>query len=247
MSTTNSKTIYAKLNEARRAFHAQAHEKSGENKYANYFYFELSDFLPDALKAFDSAGLCGVVSFGAEEARMKIVDVESGAVETIATPMSSAALKGCHPVQNLGAVQTYLRRYLWSAAIELVEADKVDATVAEDKETLPKDRFVAKKFPAVVEKKEAPKPFGRQIWEGHILEVKPVSEGSNANGPWTLYAIEMDEDRSATTFKESLANDARIIGSDRRIKATVEANKRKPGTWTWLDFEAIEEKDELPL
>jgi hypothetical protein len=42
--------------------------------------------------------------------------------------MSSAALKGCHEVQNLGAVQTYLRRYLWVAALEIVEHDAIDAS-----------------------------------------------------------------------------------------------------------------------
>ena len=42
--------------------------------------------------------------------------------------MSEAALKGCHAVQNLGAVQTYLRRYLWTTALEIVEHDAIDAT-----------------------------------------------------------------------------------------------------------------------
>jgi hypothetical protein len=42
--------------------------------------------------------------------------------------MSSAALKGCHEVQNLGAVQTYLRRYLWVAALEIVEHDALDSS-----------------------------------------------------------------------------------------------------------------------
>jgi len=42
--------------------------------------------------------------------------------------MSTAALKGCHEVQNLGAVQTYIRRYLWVAALEIVESDVVDAS-----------------------------------------------------------------------------------------------------------------------
>ncbi len=31
-------------------------------------------------------------------------------------------------VQNLGAVQTYIRRYLWVAALEIVEHDVVDAS-----------------------------------------------------------------------------------------------------------------------
>jgi hypothetical protein len=42
--------------------------------------------------------------------------------------MSTAALKGCHEVQNLGAVQTYLRRYLWVAALEIVEHDALDSS-----------------------------------------------------------------------------------------------------------------------
>jgi len=33
-----------------------------------------------------------------------------------------------HDVQNLGAVQTYLRRYLYVAAFEIVEADQIDKT-----------------------------------------------------------------------------------------------------------------------
>jgi hypothetical protein len=49
-------------------------------------------------------------------------------VITISSPMSSAALKGCHEVQNLGAVQTYLRRYLWVAALEIVEHDAIDSS-----------------------------------------------------------------------------------------------------------------------
>ena len=46
----------------------------------------------------------------------------------ISSPMSTAALKGCHEVQNLGAVQTYIRRYLWVAALEIIEHDALDAT-----------------------------------------------------------------------------------------------------------------------
>jgi hypothetical protein len=46
--------------------------------------------------------------------------------------MSTAELKGCHAIQNLGAVQTYLRRYLWVAAMEIVEHDSLDATTGKD-------------------------------------------------------------------------------------------------------------------
>ena len=48
--------------------------------------------------------------------------------------MSSASLKGCHDVQNLGAVQTYIRRYLYTNAFEIVESDALDSTQGRDEE-----------------------------------------------------------------------------------------------------------------
>jgi len=47
--------------------------------------------------------------------------------------MGSAALKGCHEVQNIGAVETYQRRYLWVTAMEIVEHDVLDATTGDSK------------------------------------------------------------------------------------------------------------------
>jgi len=46
--------------------------------------------------------------------------------------MGSAALKGCHEVQNIGAVETYQRRYLWVAALEIVEHDALDKTTGKN-------------------------------------------------------------------------------------------------------------------
>ena len=48
------------------------------------------------------------------------------------SPMSTAALKGCHDVQNLGAVQTYMRRYLYFLALEIVEHDELDAVTGKE-------------------------------------------------------------------------------------------------------------------
>ena len=50
----------------------------------------------------------------------------------ITSPMGSAALKGCHEVQNIGAVETYQRRYLWVTAMEIVEHDALDASTGKD-------------------------------------------------------------------------------------------------------------------
>lgn len=121
--------VYQKLNEARERFHKSKLNKSGQNKFAGYKYFELSDFVVPALQIFKEVGLTSIISFGKETADMRIVNNDKpDEVILIESPMSTAALKGCHEVQNLGAVQTYLRRYLWVAALEIVEHDALDAT-----------------------------------------------------------------------------------------------------------------------
>ena len=121
--------VYQKLNAARDEFHQIELKKSGHNKFANYYYFELGDFIIPALEIFNGYGLTSVISFGTQEAKMTIVNADKpGETIVITSPMSTAALKGCHEVQNLGAVQTYLRRYLWVAALEIVEHDALDST-----------------------------------------------------------------------------------------------------------------------
>ena len=121
--------IYAKLNAARQQFHNIALKKTGHNKFAGYYYFELGDFLIQALKVFNDNGLLSIVYFDAAMAYMDIVNVdEPKEIVRITSPMGSAALKGCHEVQNIGACETYQRRYLWVAALEIVEHDQLDAS-----------------------------------------------------------------------------------------------------------------------
>ncbi len=124
--------VYQKLNEARNLFHQAPLKKSGHNKFAGYSYFELGDFVVPALEIFKQVGLTSVISFKQDEAMMQIINTDKpDEVVTITTPMSEANLKGCHPVQNLGAVQTYIRRYLWVAAMEIVEHDALDSTTGD--------------------------------------------------------------------------------------------------------------------
>ena len=121
-------SVHTKIMQARVKLQTTKLTKSGNNKFAGYKYFELGDFLPAAQQIFAELGLCGIVSFGAEEASLTITDTEDNSQLVITSPMSTAALKGCHAVQNLGAVQTYIRRYLWVAALEIVEHDAIDMT-----------------------------------------------------------------------------------------------------------------------
>ncbi len=129
--------VYSKLNTARTELQRRELKKSGRNKFAGYNYFELGDFLPTVQEIFAANGLCGIVSYGTEEATLSIFDCENPSdVICITSPMSSASLKGAHDIQNLGAVQTYLRRYLWVTAMEIVEHDELDATLGAAKDTV---------------------------------------------------------------------------------------------------------------
>lgn len=130
--------VLIKLNEARKRFHAQGLKKTGRNDFAGYDYFELADFLVPALGIFDELQLSGVVSFGVELATMTITDLEDGSQFVVTSPMSTAKLKACHEVQNLGAVQTYLRRYLWVAALEIVEHDALNLTQGKGEKRTPR-------------------------------------------------------------------------------------------------------------
>lgn len=125
-------SVYKKLMAARLELQGRKLNKSGHNKFAGYKYFELGDFLPTIQEIFAKQGLCGVVSYLPDVAVLTITDMEDGSYIHVNSPMSSAALKGCHEVQNLGAVQTYLRRYLWVTAMEIVEHDALDAVTGAD-------------------------------------------------------------------------------------------------------------------
>lgn len=119
-------SVHKKLMQARIELQSRPMVKTGLNKFANYTYFELGDFLPTVQQIFNELGLCGIVSFAPDVAKLTIVDVDGGGEIVITSPMSEANLKGCHPIQNLGAVETYTRRYLWVTALEIVEHDAVE-------------------------------------------------------------------------------------------------------------------------
>lgn len=156
-------TVYKKLMQARIALQGKALKKSGTNKFAGYSYFELGDFLPEIQTIFNDVGLCGVVSYDAEIASLTITDVDDGTSIIITSPMAEANLKGTHPIQNLGAVETYQRRYLWMTAMEIVEHDVLDATTGAPEKVTPKA--------------PAAKPTGKP----------PASVGSTIDtGGWTL-------------------------------------------------------------
>jgi hypothetical protein len=121
--------VHLRLSLARQKFHTLKLKKSGKNTFAGYEYFELGDFLLPALQVFAEFGIGATISFDRDLATMTIRNLDNPEdTITLTSPMGSAALKGCHEVQNIGAVETYQRRYLWVAALEIVEHDALEPT-----------------------------------------------------------------------------------------------------------------------
>lgn len=120
--------VFEKLATARVEFQKLNKKMSGKNKFAGYEYYELADILPEINKLGKELGFVCEVSF-TDVAELIFRNTEKPD-ETIkfTSPMSTASLKGCHDVQNLGAVQTYIKRYLYQNCFEIVEADSLNAT-----------------------------------------------------------------------------------------------------------------------
>jgi hypothetical protein len=129
------KNIYAKMAAVKSKL--LGIKKGGTNEFAKYSYFELGDILPVLTPALEEERLYMKTQFSATEqvAKLIIIDID--------TPESSidfeirfaeCALKGAHEIQNLGAAQTYTRRYLIMTAFDIAEADIVDSGESEQDE-----------------------------------------------------------------------------------------------------------------
>ena len=124
--------VYQKLQLARVKLQNVELKKSGHNKFAGYRYFELTDFLPTVNSIFNEVGLSHTLEFTDTLATMNVIDFEKGGIAKFTCPMAEANLKGCHPVQNLGASLTYISRYLMVMALAICEHDSLDATTGAD-------------------------------------------------------------------------------------------------------------------
>ena len=121
------KNIYQKLMEVRTNFHKLELKKSGHNKFANFKYFELGDFLVPATKLLNEIGLCPIITFTDELAKMTLVNTDNPS-ETIefTSPMRDLELKGANSMQSLGGCETYQTRYLYIQLLNIVENDSFD-------------------------------------------------------------------------------------------------------------------------
>lgn len=124
--------IYEKLQKCRVELQQMKLKKSGKNKFAGFEYFELADFLPQINSLFLKYKLCSNFSIEGEQANLIIYDSEDVNQSVIfCSPIAQLELKGCTAIQALGGIHTYMKRYLYLNALEIVENDMLDAQIHE--------------------------------------------------------------------------------------------------------------------
>lgn len=125
--------IYGKLAKMKCEFQEKPLRKTGHNKFAGFKYFKLEDIMPIINALMDKHGLCGVISFDKEYATLTVINVDEPTETIVVTsPMADANTKNSTPIQALGSTQTYLRRYLYLALLDIVEDDELDATIGKE-------------------------------------------------------------------------------------------------------------------
>ena len=158
--------VFEKLQLARVELQNVNLKKTGKNVFSGYDYFELRDFLPTINSIFLKLKLFSYVTFSSEIAILTVLNIEKpDEVIKFTSPMADAQIKGCHPIQNLGAIETYQRRYLYMTALEIVESDVIDnMTGSSSKE----------------EKKQVKKVTRNAVKTGH------ATGGKSKQEPWSM-------------------------------------------------------------
>lgn len=139
-TTKEPMNVYQKLIEARSQFLNDGVEKSGKNMNVGFKYFELTDIVPSVTKIFKELGLIAIDKFTNETAYMTIVNCDApeetiefeAPFNQIAPIVSNAGKQVTNEMQALGSSITYMRRYLYMIAMDIVENDEIEPQIAND-------------------------------------------------------------------------------------------------------------------
>ena len=138
--------VFKKLQKCRVELQNAKLKKSGKNNYSGFDYFELKDFMPTVNELFEKYDLSSNFSID-NEGMAKLIIIDTSWLEEtkkdesleyfnqnapaykieFTSPIAELELKGCNKIQALGGIHTYMKRYLYLNALEIVEADMFDS------------------------------------------------------------------------------------------------------------------------
>ena len=162
--------IYEKLQQARVELQESGLKKSGYNKFANFDYFELKDFLPKINEIFLKLKLFSKFDLLENEGVLTIINAEKpDEKEKFVTPKITVEMKEQNGLQQIGSTHTYLKRYCYYNALEIIINDEVDATIDKDKSENQNSNFAKKQTTKT--KKETSKEEEKIKKENGIKEI----------------------------------------------------------------------------
>ena len=176
--------VYGKLAVARGLFLKAGVKKTGVNRYAEFKYFTLEDIIPVKQEIFNKVGLMDCISFGTEVATLTLtnIDYPEESIEFM-SPLKEDESLIKNPIQKLGAIETYVRRYLYLLMLDIVEADTVDAVsdkpVDENNKPAPVQATTKKSNrPATTEEREeTKKELINEGGEATATQIKAIKNG----------------------------------------------------------------------
>ena len=180
--------IYQKLINIREEFHKLELTKSGKNKFANYDYFELKDFIPSVVKLLYKHGAVTLFNIDEVQATLTLINTENTEDKiTFSTPVADASGKGQLAIQSLGSQHTYLKRYLYINLLDIVESDGIDGLGPEQKgDTQPKVTIATAKQIEIIEK----------LYTDEEIKAMQTRMGKNINNITVQEASKMIKARS---------------------------------------------------
>ena len=118
-------SVMKKLQKSRVDWQSKPRKKSGFNKFQNFKYFVLKDILPTVNEIFNKNGLYSQYNLTKDYAELIITDSTTGDYLIYRIPVQ----KLDNPtMQNIGAINTYSKRYLYMNALEIEEdEDELDS------------------------------------------------------------------------------------------------------------------------
>ena len=121
-----------KIIKIKNRLYAEKIEKTGKNTFQNFNFFELKDFLPRLIQFMNEEEINDQFTIENNEAILILNYKEEKNTYKIPfvmfdTPLNKAGKESMQPIQYLGALNTYYKRYLYLNAFSIAENDVIDA------------------------------------------------------------------------------------------------------------------------
>lgn len=146
--STSKDNVWTKLSKARLEYLKKTVTPTGKNTHDEYLYVQLADIEPYLIPIFNELGLIDITWFDNEFAYLDIINCENPEEHIqfkspMLPPSEFKSLTGkaiSTPIQGLGAIETYERRYLFLVAMGIAVPDDVEqyAEIIK-KTTMPKE------------------------------------------------------------------------------------------------------------